>query len=43
MNVRVDTPDEVARHLAAGSGEVTRAVLEAVASEAYRSGAITRA
>lgn len=43
MNVAIEIPDEVARQLAASSGEVSRAVLEAVAVEAYRSGAITPA
>ena len=43
MNVAIEIPDEVARQLAASSGEVSRAVLEAVAIEAYRSGAITPA
>ena len=43
MNVAIEIPDDVARQLAARSGEVSRAVLEAVAVEAYRSGAITSA
>ena len=43
MNVAIEIPDEVARHLAATSGDVSRAVLEAVAIEGYRSGAITPA
>lgn len=43
MNVAIEIPDEVARQLAARSGEVSRAVLEAVAVEAYRSGTITPA
>lgn len=43
MNVAVEIPDEVARQLAARSGELSRAVLEAVAIEAYRSGTITPA
>jgi hypothetical protein len=34
-------PDDIGRLLAGHSGNVTRAVLEAVAAEAYRSGAIT--
>ncbi|MBI2680215.1 MAG: UPF0175 family protein [Candidatus Solibacter usitatus] len=41
MNVAIEIPDEVARQLQARSGEVSRAVLEAVAVEAYRSGTIT--
>ena len=43
MNVAIEIPDEVARQLAAASGDVSRAVLEAVAIEGYRSGAITPA
>lgn len=43
MNVAIEIPDDVARQLAAESGEVPRAVLEAVAIEAYRSGKITPA
>ena len=43
MNVAIEIPDEVARQLAAVSGDVSRAVLEAVAIEGYRSGAITPA
>ena len=43
MNVAIEIPDDVARQLQARSGEVSRAVLEAVAIEAYRSGAITPA
>lgn len=43
MNVAVEIPDEVARQLANRTGGVTRAVLEAVAVQAYRSGGITHA
>lgn len=43
MNVAIEIPDEVARQLAARSGELSRAVLEAVAIEAYRSETITPA
>jgi hypothetical protein len=43
MNVAVEIPDDLARQLAAQEGGVSRAVLEAVALEAYRSGAITPA
>ena len=42
MNV-AKIPDEVARQLAGASGDLSRAVLEAVAIEGYRSGAITPA
>ena len=43
MNVAIQIPDEVACALMAGGADVTRAVLEAVAIEAYRSGTITPA
>jgi predicted HTH domain antitoxin len=43
MNVAVEIPDEVARQLQARSGELSRAVLEAVAVQAYRDGMITPA
>jgi hypothetical protein len=41
MNVAIEIPDEVGRALAAHGTDVSRAVLEAVAVEAYRSGTIT--
>ena len=43
MNVAIEIPDDIGRVLAAQSGGVSRAVLEAVAIEAYRSGSITPA
>lgn len=43
MNVAIQIPDEVGRALMAKGADVTRAVLEAVAIEAYRSGGITPA
>jgi predicted HTH domain antitoxin len=43
VNVAIEIPDELARLLAPASGDVSRAVLEAVAIEGYRSGAITPA
>ena len=43
MNVAIQLPDEVGRALMAGGADLTRAVLEAVAIETYRSGAITPA
>ena len=43
MNIAIDIPDEIGQVLANQAGGVTRAVLEAVAIEAYRSGAITPA
>ncbi len=43
MNVAVEIPDEIGRLLAAQAGGVSRAILIAVALQAYRSGAITTA
>jgi len=43
VNVAIEIPDDIGRVLAAQVGDVSRAVLEAVAVEAYRSGAITSA
>ena len=43
MNIAIDIPDDIGQALAAQAGGVSRAVLEAVAIEAYRSGAITPA
>ena len=40
MNVAIEIPDDIGRLLAGKAGDVSRAVLEAVAVEAYRSGAI---
>lgn len=43
MNVAIEIPDEIGRLLAAQSGNLSQAVLEAVAAGAYRTGAITPA
>ena len=43
MNVAIEIPEDVGRALAAQEGGLSRAVLEAVAVEAYRSGTITTA
>ena len=43
MNIAIDIPDDIGHVLAAQAGGVTRAVLEAVAIESYRAGAITPA
>lgn len=43
MNVAIEIPDEIGRVLGAQAGDISRAVLEAVAVEAYRSGRITPA
>ena len=41
MNIAINIPDDIGHILAAQAGGVSRAVLEAVAIEAYRSGTIT--
>lgn len=43
MNVAIDIPDDIGRVLATQAGGLSRAVLEAVAIEAYRAGVITPA
>jgi predicted HTH domain antitoxin len=43
VNVAIEIPDDIGRILAGQAGDVSRAVLEAVAVEAYRSGTITPA
>ena len=43
MNVVIEIPDDIGRVLAGEAGDVSRAVLEAVAVEAYRTGTITPA
>ena len=43
MNVAIEIPDDIGRVLAGHAGDLSRAVLEAVAAEAYRSGTITPA
>ena len=43
MNVAIEIPDDIGRVLAGQAGDLARAVLEAVAAEAYRSGTITPA
>jgi len=43
VHVAIDIPDDIGQVLAAQSGGASRAVLEAVAIEAYRSGSITPA
>ena len=43
MNVVIEIPDDIGRALAAETGGISQAVLEAVAIEAYRSGAISAA
>ena len=40
MHIAIDIPDDIGNILAAQAGGVSRAVLEAVDTEAYRSGAI---
>jgi predicted HTH domain antitoxin len=41
MNVAVELPDDIARQLATAWPDIPRRVLEAVAVEGYRSGALT--
>ncbi|MFN0165230.1 MAG: UPF0175 family protein [Bryobacteraceae bacterium] len=43
MTIAIDIPDEIGQVLAAQAGDLSRTVLEAVAVESYRSGAITSA
>ena len=43
MNVAIQIPDDIGRLLEGLTGDVSRAVLQAVAVEAYRTGAITAA
>jgi predicted HTH domain antitoxin len=43
VNIAIDIPDDIGQVLVAQAGGVSRVVLEAVAIEAYRSGAITPA
>jgi predicted HTH domain antitoxin len=43
MNVAIEIPDELGRALASQGNDVSQAVLEAVAIEAYRSGRVTPA
>lgn len=42
MNVLVHIPDDFARHLAAGGGDIERKALEALALEEYRAGRLAR-
>ncbi len=41
MNIAIDIPDDIGQVLAAQAGDLSRAVVQAVAIEAYRSGVIT--
>jgi predicted HTH domain antitoxin len=43
VTIAIDLPDDIGNALAAQAGSASRAVLEAVAIEAYRSDAITPA
>jgi len=42
MNIAIDLPEEIARQLEQAWRDLPRRSLEAVAAEAYRSGALTR-
>lgn len=41
MQITVEIPDDIGRAISAASGPLNRAALEALAAEAYRSGAIS--
>lgn len=41
MNIAIEVPEDLARHLEARGGDLSRRALEAFALEAYRSGEIT--
>jgi hypothetical protein len=43
MQITVDVPQDVAESLAAKWGDLTRAALESLAAEGYRSGALSEA
>ena len=43
MNVAIELPEDIARHLAQNWGNLPRRTLEAVAIEAYRAGVLTEA
>ncbi|HYL73021.1 MAG TPA: hypothetical protein VEU96_02395 [Bryobacteraceae bacterium] len=43
MTVAMETPDEIGRPLGVHTTDVSRALLDAVAIEAYRSGTLTPA
>jgi hypothetical protein len=43
MNIAIEIPDDIGQVLAARDGGVSRAVLEAIATESYRAGTITSA
>lgn len=42
MNVAIELPEDIARHLESAWQDVPRRVLEAVVLEGYRSGALSR-
>ena len=42
MNITLEIPDEVARHLAASGADLSRRAIEALAIEEYKSGRLTR-
>ena len=43
VNIAIELPDDVTRHLEARGGNLPRRALEALALEAYRAGEITEA
>ena len=42
MNVTVQIPDDIAQHLAAAGGDLSRRALEALALEEYKAGRLTK-
>lgn len=42
MNVTIQIPDEIARELAVGGGDLSRRALEVLALEEYRNGHLTK-
>lgn len=43
MNLNVEIPDDLARRLGAGGGDLSRRALEGFAVEEYRAGRVTKA
>ncbi len=43
MNVTLRIPDDLVQRLSGGDGDLSRRALEALATEAYRAGRLTRA
>ena len=43
MNIAIDIPEDIARHLSEKWGSLSKGALEAIAIEGYRSGALSHA